>query len=83
MSKDKPSPAVTAAFTKAPVTETGWVLESGEASAPRYLTVHAGGFAWSVPGDHSAALRLAREADGLALAKYVHADRVAEHGWAE
>lgn len=68
-----------------PIVESGWVLERADSpvSTPIYFAGGDGngdGALWSA--DHLAALRLARESDGRALAAALGFQvRVAEHQW--
>ena len=63
------------------MSESGWLIERGEASAPEYLTVQSEQFAWT--RDHMKALRLCRREDADRLAEIVLNDveRIAEHIW--
>lgn len=64
--------------------ESGWCLEKGEASRPRYLTVKGGMLDWTEPGDHTNALRFARREDAEHMVEIVEdTDRVAEHAWTD
>ena len=75
-----------------PVEETGWVIEKGDPAAPEYFMFHQGvsalgeAFGWSEPGDHSKALRFARQDDAAVIAPVLFAGdssavRVCEHAW--
>jgi len=62
--------------------ESGWVIEHEESdgSAPRYFT----GVYWTDAGDHSKALRYARECDAKFVADHLdppNKHRVREHMW--
>jgi hypothetical protein len=60
--------------------EGGWVLEKGSTGAPFYMAVIDGLLDWTQ--DHMKALRLARRADGDALAEIIDdAERVCFHEW--
>lgn len=64
------------------MTERGWLLEKGSGSTPQYAMVDNGMLAWTKPGDHGKALRLARKEDADALAEIMEdADRIVEHAW--
>jgi len=66
--------------------ETGWLVEKGDPSAPRYLMLNDDGiFGWTAEGDHAAALRLARrdDAEKIVSAFFIEdADRICFHEWA-
>lgn len=62
-------------------TESGWVIERGDAATPDYVTVENEQVVWTK--DHMKAIRLARREDAERLAELVidHVDRIAEHQW--
>lgn len=65
--------------------ESGWLVEKGCPSAPRYLMLTDGGdFGWTAEGDHAAALRLARREDAEKIVSAFcidDAERICDHEW--
>lgn len=84
-------PPVQDMAAREPKTVYAWVIEKAdsEPSRPVYYTGHTMPCEWSRPGDHAAALRLARREDaeiianGLMNYNRLLAHRVKEHGWDE